>query len=327
MKPCGSSAFWRLPERLRPASRMTASATLKATTDITGELRLSLRFATDSETRAAVVKRAGCPPLSVAANPKSTVKRGHEEFVTPGYGFQPSVTVFTKLARQTIKEAAAVIERDYGKRALFITGTLPGGTGAALASIANWSAYIVERVGQWLRDNIAPHELVLVWERQSRGALHLHACLGCFDVASLRFVAIRWRAFLTRLLETVSDKSGLDLFGRAVGGSWRGVYSKVRANACPVRHSVRRYLSKYMSKNRISRNNWRADRAGRQVFFPTRWWGITASLRRKVKECRIVNESLPIPLPVATDLWQQCVGLLSDGQRKLFVYKNHYRPG
>ena len=151
-------------------------------------------------------------------------------------------------------------------------------------------------------------------------------CVGSNNILELRRLERCFKALWIRILLKVCKLSGIDLFERKNGESWQKDLSKVKANARPVKHSIRRYMSKYMSKNRIERSNWRYDQAGNQVHFPSRWWGISASLRAKVKAERREYVSEPMPVAAAHEFFEAVTGELAAVATTVFAYSNVYRP-
>ena len=158
---------------------------------------------------------------------------------------------------------------------IFFTGTLPGSTPAAMLALSQWSGFIVHRLKAWIASRVDNPHLIYCWEWQKRGALHLHLSLWVENPEERREVYAGLRAAWIRLLLSVSDKSGCDLFARAGGrGTWRRCLDKVRARAEWVKKSVAAYLGKYMGKSCSP-----GDAPGR-FFYPSRWWGSTMNLKR-----------------------------------------------
>jgi len=277
-----------------------------------GELRLKTRLFTSDE-RESVLKAQDAPLLSKALNSKSGVGNTKS---TRGFGDQPNETIFTLYAKRFVEDAAAVLESLYGKQVTFTTLTLPGSTKDSSNALCAYSAYVVQRFTQWLRDNAPGSDWVFVWERQKRGALHLHAAIGNHDPIALRFIEKEVKEFWCLLLETVGRKSGVDLFARAQGGTWRNDWREVRANSKPVRESIKHYLAKYLSKNKIQRAQIRKLNEP-DATFPTRWWGVTNRIRNLVKTMRRQWESPLIQIGAA-----RAVGRRVTGFCKLFSLFN-----
>lgn len=236
-----------------------------------------------------------------------------------GFGATPQKTCFTKLAKERVRDAVAILDQAFGKQCLFTTGTLPGSTTASFEALAQWSGYLVERLKQWLRDNFQGVRNVYVWELQARGALHLHCCFGSDNRRDLVLLRRRWKRVWIELLNTVCDKSGVDLFARADGGTWRYLDKYVRCDAQKVKKSVGRYLSKYLSKT--------AGQANKEgVFCPSRWWGIDNWLRAQVVAKTICKLSKVLPYSLAKQMFETLTVELSLVGEKYFGWKNRYNP-
>lgn len=247
-----------------------------------GELRVKTRLFSSDEL-SLQLGRQDDAPLSKAVNSKSSAGNIKSQ---KGFGQSPSPTIFTVYAKRFVEDAAAVIESLYGKQVIFATLTLPGSTDSANQALCDYSAYVVSRFQQWLRDTAPDSDWVYVWERQTRGSLHMHAAIGNKDVLKLRKVEALIKNFWCELLGLISDRANVDLFARAQGGTWRNNWEHIKANAKAVRKSIRHYLAKYMSKNTIARSQLKQDASGKKYYFPTRWWGCTNRVRRMVREQR-----------------------------------------
>lgn len=213
-------------------------------------------------------KRSGAPHLSYRLKLK---EKGCKE---AGHGGLPKGKRFGKYAKNTIKYACSVLEREYGKRCVFATVTIPGQGIEVSRAVAMWSGYLAQLINQWIR-YVAPNsEYCWVYEWQKRGMLHLHYALGDFELTELRRLEREWRGAIHRVLCTVSKRSGVDLFSREDGGTWHGQLGVLRSNCRPVRKSVRNYMSKYLTKGSGSGAH----------FAPSSWWGAVTSLRRRVAQ-------------------------------------------
>lgn len=108
-----------------------------------------------------------------------------------------------------------------------------------------------------------------VWERQKRGALHLHYCC-VVENPDVRAEIIEsfhseWRSLMLRL----SRLSGVDVFERSYGGSWKNNPEYPRTDAQECEKSAVSYLAKYTSKE---------CGKGYGRWCPNRWWGISRPL-------------------------------------------------
>ncbi len=202
-----------------------------------------------------------------------------DAFVLPvGYGCEGRPSVFSRLARRTLMDAGAAMESLAPKEeTLFITLTHPGSTVDSMRALGEWSGYIVHRLKAWLqRRNPSPLNF-WCWEWQKRGALHLHMALWVPAADALLEIRAGIKSEWIRLLDELSDRSGVDLWGKADGTSWRQYKSVVRVEAARVKHSVARYLSKYLSKGGSPVS------PGAPRFFPSRWYGVSRALREAVR--------------------------------------------
>lgn len=210
---------------------------------------------------------------------------------------------FTKHAKNTIRWGASAIESAFGiDRCVFLTGTLPGSTLEAQLIFAANSSYFIDRINKWLLKYFSIDGEVFrlsVWELQRRGALHLHAIVAAPAGQTQRLID-EFQAFWIHLLESLSDSTGIDLFGKSAGGSHRGNYNKpikiqgrkgilkdVMCYGAVVKKSVAAYLSKYLSK---SAGDFRYTE--KPAFYPARWWSISRAVKNLVAE-----QTIKIDLP------------------------------
>lgn len=176
-------------------------------------------------------------------------------------------------ARSRVRDAICALERRYGTSAMMLTGTLPGGSERAVQAFRSLAGKVMERVGQWLRDTAPNAPYVFVWELQARGALHCHIAVASFNKKQLRALKRRWKRYWCRMLDSLSDVSGIDLYERTNGSTWAGNNAVVRAWAQHVRKSIARYLSKYLSKGGNSLGQlWTPYRLA--DFAPARWFSV-----------------------------------------------------
>jgi hypothetical protein len=204
-----------------------------------------------------------------------------------GFGLLPVPTSFGLPARRAVSRLARTLDSLAASPGdvIFFTGTLPGSTPSALLGLSQWSGYVVHRLKAWATKLVSGLRLIYVWEWQKRGALHLHLAAWCPSPVGRERLYAGMRDEWIRLLVSLKDKHGVDLFRRAGGrGTWLDNLSKVRARAEWVRKSVGAYLGKYLGK---------AVAPGREVrrfFFPSRWWGSTVNLKRAEKKLRWRSE-------------------------------------
>ena len=189
-----------------------------------------------------------------------------------GYGERPRPTKFGLRARRTLLRAGGAMDSLPGgvEKRVFFTGTLPGSTPEAMTAISAWSAWIVNAWKAWVSRRIRSKYDFYVWELQKRGALHFHYCIYIERDEDREWFLREAKKEWVRLLEGISDKSGIDLFARQGGGSWRGYHRLIQAYAQPCRKSVAAYLSKYCGKS-VGKSTGQ--------YFPSRWWGVSRELR------------------------------------------------
>lgn len=169
---------------------------------------------------------------------------------------RPRPAILTRYAAHRIREAAAVIDAEYGLSSYFNTLTLPGSTREALDTAALHSTGILNAYMQRLRhewnkrvSDKTDFMACGVWEWQKRGALHFHLLIGIKDEAIAAFFEANHQRWWRQVLQTYSKKTGVDLFERSDGKTWRNYVDKPRTEWAKVRKSVGRYMSKYISKS------------------------------------------------------------------------------
>jgi hypothetical protein len=210
----------------------------------------------------------------------------------------PPPTRFTPHGRNFVRDAGHLIERHNEGQAWFLTLTLPGSTQAAYRVLSAASGYVVDRLNRWLRYRVLNGWFVYVWEVQERGAGHLHYLFRTTGAAVqadiYQEVKNEWR----KILLDVSNESGVDLFGRAEGGTWRTKWNQPRIDLQPVWFDLGCYVAKYASKNQ--------SKDGHSTGWnPGRWWACSAPLRAKV-----LSERLTICISMRT--WEEAKTALTN---------------
>lgn len=218
----------------------------------------------------------------------------------------------TRQAKRTVREACALLEKRYSLNVGFLTLTLPGSTARAKFAFAEHlpgmlNLYFTKVRKQCARfcgrpneqasskvarsyrsklsggsqegENTSELDYVSVTELQKRGALHMHVAIGLYNKEMFDYIRRKQRKWWCQVLETFSTKLGVDLFEREEGGTWRNNWRKVQTKWVKVEKSIKRYLSKYLSKGSIH------ELSG-GVATPRRWWNISRQLRRDVVEAR-----------------------------------------
>lgn len=220
-----------------------------------------------------------------------------------GWGILPKVTVFGAYARHTILEGGAVASRGNGEvgRGVEVTLTIPGHSRSAFRAVAEWSGYACNRILQVVRRHKSPIDWFYVWELQKRGALHLHMALSGVPDSELLRVGREIRKCWFRVLEEIGRRASTNMFIRR-GGRGSNTYRQfLKGNrVAPIKKSLAAYFAKYVSKG--------ASRETKEKvvhwYPPARWWGMSRSLLRKVK-----NERLVVRFSGVSE--QELVGLLS----------------
>ena len=246
--------------------------------------------------------------------------------VSPGYGGRCRPTRFTVNARQTILRSGPLLGEGEPSSVAFVTLTLPGSTPAACNALADWSAYIVNRlllkVSRTLNRPLAEIDYIWVWEWQKRGALHFHAAI---DVGAKRAIAGLEAALLAEwrgLMNDVGRQEGCDMAGRRQGGTWADRPDLWQCKAEPCRKSPGAYLSKYLSKGT-------KPVGGRDPRYPSRWWGVSRCLRGKLKEATVAAwfpERLTFVDPVAAEGVIDLLAEVQAASAKAYAYQHKFSP-
>jgi hypothetical protein len=270
-------------------------------------------------------------PEPFQANDKAVVEREWNRICTldgsrerqgssqgkPGYGLLPGPTKFTAKGAQTLREFGAVVEVEYGLNVYFLTGTLPADSWQAIEAMASWSGYLIERFTQWCRDQASETMLAWVWERQKRGALHIHAIVGSHDNAGLLTVASGFKSAWCGWLTEVSSRSGIDMFYSERHQSDNRSYAQTRVMQAHT--SAARYMAKYMGKDARTH-----DASGHRQVFPTRWWRVSKSAMDKINAQRKWYQIDNVSLAEATDLVAGLAGEAAKSASQVLTYSNAY---
>ncbi len=199
----------------------------------------------------------------------------------------------TRYAMHYVREAVWIQERIYKKNALFVTLTLAGRTPAAVSTFAQHSTPIMGNLTQRIRHFLKEfpvdcltknHNYDCVWvaEYHQDGALHYHLVLGYQDEAIARILRKLIPKWWRKILLDYSEKTGVDLFERRDGGTWKDCPKKPRTQIVKVKKSVSRYMSKYISKG--ARGNFEDG-----WMPPACWYHVSSGLRERVLAERQIN--------------------------------------
>jgi hypothetical protein len=226
--------------------------------------------------------------LSVALNPEIRKSRSGSR--------RERARQITKYGKDSVEEAATVLEKKYGKEVAFLTLTLPGSTDAARKCLADNSSEIIDAFLSSMRselrkrrainrslveigDKEQQYDYVFVWEFQRSGALHVHLCVALGDEFTWNVLKRNYRRWWGNVLETYGAKDDVDMFADRKGKSWQKQPGKWLVECEKVKKSVARYMAKYLSKT-ISKD------AAEGVVPPRKFWGMGASLMAEVKAYR-----------------------------------------
>lgn len=249
-----------------------------------------------------------------------------------GWGHPARKTTFGNNARRKLMRAGGALEKlGYGTssaddgRVAFFTGTLPGSTDESLRAIAHWSGYISNRLTQWFR-NDSVNLWGYVWEWQQRLALHIHVFAASKNKRKLAKMIKQFKNFWYQLLLDVCEKSGVDLFARKEGGTWRFRKKILRAKGEWARKSPAAYLCKYVSKNAAFR---KVDDSRFAVipadFYPARWWGMSSDLKAQT-ESLSCSYSIETTHSQELDLVADLHFTLEPLSTKIHTYTDKYYP-
>jgi hypothetical protein len=263
------------------------------------------------------------PKLETATKTLDSSHRDRKETVTgdtkrPGFGLPPRRTQFGLAAKRKLQRVGGALDKTvaHPNELIFLTGTLPGSTDRAYQAISDYSGYVVHRLKAWLAKRVKSKYDFYVWELQKRGALHLHYCIHIEDNSIAKFVLTHFHDEWNRILESVCEMSGVDVYEKSRGGSWRQCKTVVQAYAQRVKKSVAAYLSKYCSKN--------ASKPGQQMYYPSRWWGVSRPLNKLLGD---MTETLILPSlrnVTVGGIVKEVVNVLEVVASKLFNYADKF---
>lgn len=245
------------------------------------------------------------------------------ESAVPGFGGLPRPTKFGNNARRTISRCAGVFEVDklFPDEFLLLTGTIPGSTPQSFEAVARWSSWIVKTIKTWISDQgVESAYSIYVWEFQRRGALHIHYCIHCPDVMRKVGLMRGWKKRWTEIIDSVSEKSGVDVWAKKRGGTWATNKQVIQADAQVIRKSVGAYLSKYLSKNAPTNDvkPWQ----DRRFHGPVRYWGCSRPL---LKRCQELTENFTVEAIAHKDiraLESLTEEIMNASENKVYSYRD-----
>lgn len=242
----------------------------------------------------------------------------------------------TRYAMHTVREACSILEGLYQKDCHFITLTLPGRTPGAIGTFAQNSTGIMnafmQRYRHFLRDvapKLSPAHLppdgiesfennsCWVAEYHKDGTLHYHLLIGVADKLVVRVLRKLVKKWWRNVLLHYSEKTGVDLFERKDGGSWKHCESKPRTQFAKVKKSVAAYMGKYLSK--IGRadvdENWMP---------PARWFHVSTPLMERVVAKRHFNAITFLTKEYAEEKAVMFVKIAQEAGGKVYPMENPY---
>lgn len=237
-----------------------------------------------------------------------------QESLKPGYGGLPKKTVFGLRGKRTILRAGGMMERLFKpEECVFLTGTLPGSTSESIETLARWSGYAMNLLKTWVKYYADSEHSFYCWEWQKRGALHLHYCVAVSDPIKRQLLVERFRNQWCNILESISEQSGIDLFKRGFGGTWRGKRWRVQADAQTVHTSVAAYVSKYCSKGNDTNEAFHC---------PSRWWGVSRALLHATVEATLTLVLDSLSLRRALALFEEVIHVTDQLTLKSYGYRH-----
>lgn len=197
--------------------------------------------------------------------------------------FKPARTSFTTYAKNMTRDLVHMLELFGEGQCVFATTTLPGSESEGFEVVGAASGDICNLLNTWLRDHVSGGDYVYVWEMQERGAPHMHYMFRLPDGTKLADFSEAFQREWRKILLSISETSGVDLFRRDAHWTWKTDTDFPRCDVRPVTHTFERYISKYISKSR--------SKGGiEHTVYPRRWWGCSNGLRNLVKKFRSEHE-------------------------------------
>lgn len=242
---------------------------------------------------------ASAPSLVIRSKLKTEVSDRLQEMpltrVLPGYGGVPRPTGFGSNARRTILRCAGALEKVAAgpQEVAFLTGTLPGSTTSAKKALQDWSSYAVNLLKAKI-SKLGIHDSLsfYVWELQERGALHIHYAVHVPSETHMRILIKSFKKIWIQVIDAICERSGVDLWERSWGGTWKHKKGIIKADAQRCKKSPGAYMAKYVSKDSYNPKFIRDK--GSQFLGPTRWWGCSRPLLKLMKSMTLEVERIGI---------------------------------
>lgn len=223
--------------------------------------------------------------------------------------YKPVKTRFTNRARQTLLNAGAILDKCSPGNSIFFTATLPGDTDEAKEMLSILSGVVANRFTQWIRDNFPGREWLYVWEWQKRGALHLHMCIASRSPQEAAIIGWNLRRVWLCILADIEDSTGVHMFRNKEGVDHRGGKLSHACRADTLSTGAACYVAKYTTKGF-------AAGKGASNHYPGRWYAVSASLRRLIRQeefqCSFVlpdlNNAIFHLYSIVDEMREQCAG-------------------
>lgn len=189
---------------------------------------------------------------------------------------QDALTSYGK--KTLIRSGSAYPEKSDRECDVMLTGTLPSRMPSAFRALAIHSNLVVQRVRHWVLKGIEEPLYQWVWERQKRGALHLHfaARVPLHLVEKLRS---HFKEQWIRCLDAVGELEGVDMYAKTL--SYSHPKSRTQTDVSVLSKEPSRYLSKYIAKG---------GTATTEHFQPVRWYQVSRKLLWHLREKTVVSE-------------------------------------
>lgn len=167
-----------------------------------------------------------------------------------GYGLPTRDSSISRDARNRLYEYGACLDKilvGEGYGSYLYTFTLPGDNRLAFDALARWSGYICNRLLQGIRRKKAVFHWFYVWERQKRGALHLHLVVASQGGEGQLCLGEQLRDAWSRALCYIDEEEGGVVFSASQGDRCT-LRKHWQFDARPADGRVGRYLAKYLGK-------------------------------------------------------------------------------
>ncbi len=197
----------------------------------------------------------------------------------------PRAKNYTKKNAIKVRRSAVASQKEFGKEnSLFITLTVPGSTDAAMMMMAIYSDEIIDNLNKFVKARIGEDfkNRVGVWERQTRGALHTHTLYFSRNKEGMKRIQQDLKIWWYGYLLTLSEKTGVDMFERSYGGTWKDSPEVLRCEAKPIEYEASYYVSKYMSKEVSKDDDCLED--GTPAYYPHSWTTIGSGAKAILKK-------------------------------------------